>query len=156
MTIATRLQEVLAERKIAYQTIAHPRTFCSSDTAKAAHIPDDHIAKGVVLKDRQGYLLAVIPASEWLDVHRLQAELDRDLHLAEESEVERLFADCEPGAVPPIGSAYGLETVLDEALTSLGRVYFEAGDHEQLIGVTEEAFHELMRGIRHGHFSQIH
>lgn len=156
MTIASKLQNALAEKKIAYHTIAHPRTFCSSDTALAAHVPDDHVAKGVLLKDRGGYLLAVIPASEWLDIHRVQAELDRDLHLAEEAEVERLFDDCEPGAVPPIGRAYGVETVLDEALTSLGRVFFEAGDHEQLIEVSDDQFHELMKGIRHGHFSQVH
>ena len=111
MTIASKLQNTLAEKKIAYHTIAHPRTFCSSDTALAAHVPDDHVAKGVLLKDRDGYLLAVIPASEWLDIHRVQAELDRDLHLAEEAEVERLFDDCEPGAVPPIGRAYGVDYV---------------------------------------------
>ena len=58
-----------------------------------------------------------------------------------------------PGAVPPLGDVYGVETLLDEALNSLAHVYFEAGDHERLIKVETEQFKSLMLGVRHGHFS---
>jgi Ala-tRNA(Pro) deacylase len=43
--------------------------------------------------------------------------------------------------------------VLDDALTSLAHVYFEAGDHEQLVKVYADQFKILMQGVRHGHFS---
>ena len=133
--------------------VPHPKTYSSVETANAAHVADDHIAKSVLLKDDTNYLLAVIPASQWVDLHRTKEELGRDLQLASEEEVERLFADCSLGAIPPLGSAYGVETVLDEALTSLANVYFEGGDHERLIRVTGEQFTRLMKGVRHGHFS---
>jgi len=154
MTIATSVLNVLNEKGVDYGTVSHPRTFSSAETASAAHVDDDHIAKAVVVKDERGYLLAVIPAGQWLDIHRLRDELARDLHLAPEDESDQLFSDCQPGAFPPLGEAYGLETVLDEALTGLTKVYFEAGDHEQLIVVGEEQFHTLMKGIRRGHFCQ--
>lgn len=89
----------------------------------------------------------------WARLHAVREALNRPLELAEEREIERLFADCAPGAIPAAGQAYELETLLDEALTSLAEVYFEAGDHEQLVRVTGEAFLHLMRGARRGHFS---
>ncbi|MEA3292197.1 MAG: YbaK/EbsC family protein [Pseudomonadota bacterium] len=134
--------------------ISHPKSFSSTETADAAHVADDHIAKGVLLEDDDGYLLAVIPASQWVALHRMNTELDRDLHLASEKEVARLFRDCDPGAIPPLGEPYGVETVLDEALTSLASVYFEGGDHERLIRVSGEQFNRLMKGVRHGRFSE--
>ncbi len=154
MTIAARLLKALREGNVAYETVSHPKTYSSAETATAAHIDDAHIAKTVVLKDEQGYLLAVIPASEWLNLDRLRDELNRELHLASEEEADELFQDCQSGAFPPLGKAYGTETVLDEALTSLAKVYFEAGDHELLIAVTSDQFQTLMKGIRRGHFSQ--
>ena len=73
-----------------------------------------------------------------------------------ESEVATLFNGCDPGAVPPIGAAYGIKTIWDPN-TSLGQlddIYFEAGDHDHLIHVSGEQFHELMASAERGQFSQ--
>jgi len=86
----------------------------------------------------------------------LHSMLQQEVGLATESEVKKLFSDCEPGAVPPIGSAYGIKTIWDPH-TSLGRldeVYFEAGDHEHLVHVSGEQFHELMAPATRGVFSR--
>ena len=40
-----------------------------------------------------------------------------------------LFDDCEFGAVPPVGAAYGLPVLLDESLDGASELHFEAGDH---------------------------
>lgn len=153
MTMATTVHAFLQSLNLDYQLVAHPHTFSSRETAAAAEIPQDHIAKGVVLKDAAGYLLAIIPGNHWIRLHALQQELNRPLELASEQEVDKLFSDTDPGAVPCIGPAYGIETVLDEALCSLACVYFESGDHEHLVRVSGEDFHKLMGGVRHGYFS---
>ena len=155
MTIATTVLNFLSDKEIGFETVAHPKTYSSAETASAAHIDDDHIAKTVILKDEKGYLLAVIPGNHWLDLQRAEDQLDRELQLAPEDEADKLFPDCQPGAFPPLGPAYGLDSILDEDLTSLARIYFEAGDHKQLIAVTREQFLSLMKGIRQGHFSQV-
>jgi Ala-tRNA(Pro) deacylase len=153
MTIAASVMNTLTSAHIAHEVVDHPKSFSSAETAYVAHVRDDHIAKGVLVKDDSGYLLVVIPASHWVNFKRLQEELGRDLQLAEEAEIERLFVDCVPGAVPPLGMVYGVETLLDEALKSLAHVYFEAGDHKRLIKVDADQFKSLMQGVRHGHFS---
>ena len=86
-------------------------------------------------------------------MHHLRKELDRTLELVTEDEFAALFPDCERGAVPPLGPAYRIETFLDEALTTLARVCFEAGDHEHLICTGGQDFKHLLSGVRHGHFS---
>ena len=143
MAIAERVSSCLAEHQVEYELVAHPKSFSSRDTALAAHVREDHIAKAVIVKDGQGFAMVVIPGSDQLKLHALQEETGRDFKLADESEIDRLFSDCLPGAIPPLGPAYGVETLLDERLTSLANLYFEAGDHQQLVYLSGEAFHIL-------------
>jgi len=153
MVISATIERYLIQHRVDYELVPHPTTYSSHDTAKAAHIADDHIAKAVIVKDEKGYAMVVIPASHWLKLEALQQEADRDFVLAAESDATKLFPDCAPGAIPPLGPAYDLETFMDERLTSLANVYFEAGDHEDLVHVNGDAFHTLLKGVRHGHFS---
>ena len=152
MAISHKLLSYLNQTNAVYETVAHPKTFSTQETADAAHVRADHLAKGVLLKDKKGYLLAVVPGNEWLDLKRLGDELNRELHLLPESEIQTLFNDCKPGAIPPFGEVYGIETVVDQNLLTLSKVYFEAGDHEQLIGVSGEQFQMLVKGLRHGYY----
>lgn len=156
MAIANTLKQWLEQQDASYETVPHPKSYSSRESANAAHVREDHIAKAVILKDEEGFLMAVIPADQWVKLHGINEVLNRNLELAEEKEIEKLFKDCDPGAIPPFGQAYGLETVLDEDLISLANVYVEAGDHEQLLHISGESFHQLMRGIRQGHFGHAH
>ena len=153
MTIAATVQHFLVQHSVEYDLISHPHTGSSHGTAEAAHVSEDHIAKAVIVKDMAGYAMVVVPASNWVDVEHLRKELNRDLHLATEEELAKLFSDCEAGAIPPLGPAYGVETFLDQALTSLANIYFEAGDHEQLVHMAGDDFRTLLGGVRHGYYS---
>jgi Ala-tRNA(Pro) deacylase len=153
MAIAETVQSFLAQHSVEYDLVSHPHTGSSHETAEAAHVNEDHIAKAVIVKDTDGYAMVVVPASNWVEVEHLRKELNRDFHLATEDELAKLFSDCEPGAAPPLGLAYGIETFLDEALTSLANIYFEAGDHEQLVHTAGDDFRTLLGGVRHGYYS---
>jgi Ala-tRNA(Pro) deacylase len=153
MAIAATVQRFLEENSVGYELVPHPHTGSSHETAEAAHVSEDHIAKAVMVRDAAGYAMVVVPASNWVDVEHLRKELNREVHLATEEDFVRLFSDCEAGAVPPLGPAYAIETFLDQALLSLANVYFEAGDHEHLVHTTGDDFQSLLAGVRHGYFS---
>ena len=153
MTIAGTINSWLNKHHVKYELVPHHNTATSHESALAAHVMDDHIAKAVILKDKKGYAMAIIPASDWLKLKSLQEETDRTFELAEEEEAIKLFKDCQPGAIPPLGPAYGLETYLDDRLMTLANVFFEAGDHENLVQVDGVGFLKLLKGVRHGHFS---
>lgn len=153
MAVAETIKQFLDNKSIDHGLVAHPHTGSSHESAEASHVREDHIAKAVIVKDATGYAMVVIPANQWVEMKHLRQELDRDFELVEEDELSELFPDCEVGAIPPLGPAYAIETLLDEALTTLANVYFEAGDHEHLIHTTGEDFKRLLSGVRHGHFS---
>jgi prolyl-tRNA editing enzyme YbaK/EbsC (Cys-tRNA(Pro) deacylase) len=61
-----------------------------------------------------------------------------------EDEIDATFSDCERGAIPAIGEAYGVDVVIDPSLVHQPDVYFESGDHEHLIRMTGDDFRGLM------------
>ena len=92
MSIAESIKSCLDEHHIDYELVQHPKTYTSRDTARAAHVSEDHIAKAVVVENLDGYAMAVIPASGWLRLRALRDDADRSFILADESEVEKMFA----------------------------------------------------------------
>lgn len=153
MPLSETLKSYLKTKRVAYELLPHPESHSARETAKLAHVNEDHIAKAVIVKDELGYAMVVLPGSDMIKIHSIQKELNRHFQLATEDELNELFADCKQGAIPPFGQAYGLQTFLDERLTTLANIYFEAGDHEYLVHIKGDDFLAMFKGIRHGHFS---
>jgi Ala-tRNA(Pro) deacylase len=153
MTIAASVQSYLNRDGVQYEMITHEHTRDSNHSAHAAHIPGDQLAKCVMLEDSQGYLMAVLPATHKVDLRAVHRLLNRKLGLATDRELVELFKDCEPGAIPPLGQAYGIETILDESLIGSPDIYFEAGDHVSLVRVTGKDFRRLMGNAPRGDIS---
>ncbi len=153
MAIAPAVEDFLEQQSIEYDIVRHPRSVSSTRIAQVAHIPGDQLAKSVLLEDEYGYLIAVIPATHRLDLGKLHRQLERRVGLAIEREVTELFRDCDPGAIPPLGLAYNVDTIIDDALLAQSEVYFEAGDHEALVHVSGNTFAAMMAGVPHGHFT---
>ncbi|MGF1610747.1 MAG: aminoacyl-tRNA deacylase [Kiloniellales bacterium] len=154
MATAITLEQYLAQHGAAYNLLPHEPTMSSTRTAEACHVSADCLAKAVVLKDGGSYLLAVLPASHHLEMEALESRLDRQVSLASEDEIEQLFPDCERGAIPPLGAAYGLQTIVDDSITEMPDIYFEGGDHATLVHMRGRVFERLLADAPHGHFSR--
>ncbi len=153
MSTAAMIRKYLDEHHVHYDTKAHAPTATALDAASSAHVAPDCVAKAVMLGDDQGCLMAVIPASHHIRMKELRKATGRQLHLLPEGEFSRLFPDCQVGAVPPLGRAYGLELVWDDCLGEQSEIYFESGDHESLMHVSGRDFIDMVRDSRHGSFS---
>lgn len=156
MTIATRLKEHLDARGLPFDTIPHPFAATASECAEAAHVPGDHLAKSVLIHMEEGPMLAVLPSNHQVDLSALQAKMGRRLGLAAETEISEVFDDCDLGAAPPVGQAYGVPTIVDNSLNGLNKIWFEAGDHMTLIEMRGKDFDRLMRRADHGSFCCLH
>lgn len=155
MKIASKLEDYLQQREIEYEIVTHPHSEHSMDTAEKAHVSGDALAKGVLTRDDDGYLLVVVPADFHIELDTLQRLLRQQVSMVDEPALAEVFGDCEPGAVPPIGMAYGVKTLWDpeSSLGKLDEVFFEAGDHQTLVRLSGEQFHELMAPAERGRFS---
>ena len=80
--------------------------------------------------------------------------LHRQLCVAEDEDLDDLFCDCAVGSVPPIGPWYRVPTVVDATLKAQPDIYFEAGDHQSLVHVTETNFERLLDGAEYFAFSR--
>ncbi|HWK74964.1 MAG TPA: YbaK/EbsC family protein [Povalibacter sp.] len=156
MTIAASVENFLNQAHVPYDVVAHRHTWNSTYTAQAAHIPGDRLAKCVMLEDSQGYLMAVLPATHMVDLGAVRQVLGRPVGLATEGELAGLFMDCEPGAIPPLAQAYGVDAIVDESLLYADDVYFEGGDHCALIHVNGRDFRKLMSDALRGQISHQH
>ena len=153
MSIAHSLKAFLNQHAIKYDLVSHEYSESSLDTAHAAHIPGDKIAKCVLLQDDFGYMMAVLPATHRISLSDLKMHTHRRLSLADEYELSEIFNDCELGAIPALGEAYGMETVVDDSIAEQSDIYIEAGDHESLIHLESEQFANLTETADHLRFS---
>jgi Ala-tRNA(Pro) deacylase len=144
MSIAPTVMHALRFKGVKFDVVKHPHTATAAGSAHAAHVHEDHFAKAVLLKDHGGFILAVLPANELVDLERVSHVLHRPLSLASESDLEEAFYDCELGAIPAVGEDYLIPTIVDERLRHLKEVFFEAGDHERLVHISSDGFSRLM------------
>jgi Ala-tRNA(Pro) deacylase len=154
MVVAITLQLYLERLGVDYEVVAHPYADNGIDTAARAQIPPEKLAKSIMLEDEGGYLMAVCPASRRIKLGDLYRETNRRMEFANETELADILGDCALGAVPPVGDLYGIDVVVDMELFMQSDVYFEAGDHEDLIHVTADNFQKLMSNAEHASFSK--
>ena len=145
MSIAPTVIQALRFKGVAFDVVTHPHTATAAGSAHEARVHENQMAKAVLLKDPGGFVLAVLPACESVDIGHVSRVLHRPLALASEADLAEAFYDCEPGAVPAVGEDYLIPTIVDEGLRHLEEVFFEAGDHERLVHISSEGFSRLMQ-----------
>lgn len=145
---AKRLKDFLDREGVKYVTIAHSPAYTAGDTAHVAHIREKDFAKTVIVRIDGRLAMAVLPASEKLDLAQLKkAAGAKHVSLAFESEFEKWFPGCEPGAMPPFGNLYGMEVFVAKSLAADEQIAFNAGSHEELVSTAYKDFEHLVQPI---------
>lgn len=142
------IRQYLDERNVEYEVITHRPSYDAQRLAQAIDESGHRVAKTVLLKSDDEYLLAVVPATHRIDLAGVTQLLRTDhLRLASEDETAEQFPDCEKGAVPPFGSLYGLTTLVEESFSETGTFAFETNTHDQAIRMRFSDFFELERPV---------
>jgi Ala-tRNA(Pro) deacylase len=149
-----RMERFLDEHGVPFDLVAHPHTHTSFETARAAGVPPDRVAKGVLLDGDDCQMVAMIPADQDIRLGKLSIDHGMEFSLADEASVSRLFSECEPGVVPGLPNAWGVEMVWDDALMAQPDIYLEAGDHERLLHIETRHLREAFGDAPHCRFSQ--
>lgn len=124
---------------MSYELLPHAHTESALAEAKALGIESAGVAKTIVAKSPEGYVRAVLPASERIDLRKLseiRGIARKDLQLASEDDLARDYPEFELGAVPPIGGARRDPVVLDARLRERDSIVLEAGTHETSVRVS--------------------
>lgn len=141
--IAASIKHYLERYKISYHVFRHHRTKSLQEAAEALGVCHARFARAVVLGDKLGLLLVVLPLNSIINFEKLNQTTGRDLRILSGSEMDKIYMDCEPCSHVPLGEPYGLSMMIDKRLKQVSEIYFEAGSHNSLVRLSGDDFYFL-------------
>lgn len=147
------VEKFLQGNEVKYRTVRHSPAYSSHEIAQAAHVPGRRLAKVTMVKLEDELAMAVLPASEMVDVEALArlAGVEK-AELAHEEDFANRFPGCEVGAMPPFGNLWGIPVFVSDGFRATDDIAFEAGSHAELLEMPYVAFERLVNP-RIGHFA---
>ncbi|MBE0485187.1 HDOD domain-containing protein [Marinobacter sp.] len=151
MALSEKLASFLNRKGIRYQSI---------EIDPAANLDAAVIASGearrnfiqpTLLIDINGVVMAVHRFDSTLDMDAVHQFTGRRLQPLTARQTSRLFGDCDPGFVPPVGGAWELPVLVDEDVANAEQVLFSAGTNHSLIDMDGRSFRLALVGAREGH-----
>jgi Ala-tRNA(Pro) deacylase len=131
---ADALTAYLDGEGVSFELLPHDHTERAAEEAASLGVPPESVAKTLVLTVPDGYVRALLPANERLDLHKVRevigAGSKKAVHLASEDDLGRDFPEFELGAVPPVGGRRD-PVLVDETVANREEIVFEAGDHDE-------------------------
>jgi Ala-tRNA(Pro) deacylase len=141
-----RLAELLSAEHARYERVTHAAAVTAQEQAAVSHTSGWSLAKVLIVKERDGYVMAVLPACCALDLNRLKGLIGHGpVRLATVEEIYAAIPDCAPGAIPPFGGLWGLRTFIDRSLLTVGEVTMPAGDPATAIRMPPSELERLAR-----------
>jgi Ala-tRNA(Pro) deacylase len=117
-------------------------SYTSRETARAEGVEPRSFAKVVAVEADDGRkALLVVDAVDRVSLPKAAAALGADhVRLLREDELDLLAPDCEAGAMPAVGSLFGLPLYADEGVRTDPEISFNAGSHRVAIRVDRRAW----------------
>ena len=146
MAISGRLNQFLKDARVRYTIAKHAVAYTAQEIAAAQHVPGRQLAKSVLVLAKSDPVLAVLPAIHRVDLAKLKRLLKSSkLSIAREADIKNRFPDVEVGAMSPFGNLYGVPVIVDDSLSSTGKIVFNAGSHAETITMEYGDFARLVR-----------
>jgi Ala-tRNA(Pro) deacylase len=146
----SKLRSFLDSHNVKYMVISHSLAYTAQGVAALAHVSGKKLAKTVIVKIDGVLAMAVIPASDHVDLDRLRTITGaQSVELATEREFKDAFPDCETGAMPPFGNLYDMSVYADESLGAHEEITFSAGTHRELVRMPWEDLVRLVNPTMH-------
>ena len=141
-----RVIKLLDKSAVNYEITEHSPSFTAQQMAAAEHEPGKYVAKPVIIKADDKYIMCVLSACYKIDLGALKSQIGaKSVELAREEEIGAIFDDCELGAEPPFGNLYDLPTIMDKALEKDDHITFQAGTHDKAIRMDMDDYRKLAK-----------
>jgi len=141
----SKLREFLDSHNIKYLVISHSLAYTAQGVAALAHVSGKKLAKTVIVKIDGILAMAVVPASDHVDLDQLRTLTGaKAVEVATEREFKDAFPDCETGAMPPFGNLYDMPVYAEVSLSRQEEITFSAGSHRELVRMRWEDMARLV------------
>jgi Ala-tRNA(Pro) deacylase len=143
--------DFLRSRGVWFESLLYRPASSSTKRAGIVHVPGRRVAKAVLIKAGDSFVLAVLPSTSRIDLAQLSEVLREpasQVRLATPDELFELFPDCEPGVVPPFGRLYGLKTLVDSGLADSAEIVVGANTRHEGLRMLFHDFQTLEEPVR--------
>jgi Ala-tRNA(Pro) deacylase len=141
-----KIDQYLREQGVTFEHHTHGSAYTAQELAAIEHVSGYDVAKPVIVRADDDFVVCVVPASHKLDFGKVAAAMEAgECRLADEKEMSDLFPDTEIGAEPPFGNLYKLPTLVDRRLAQDEHITFAAGSHQDSISMRYADYARLSR-----------
>ena len=143
MSVFSKIKELLEGKE--YQIMEHEAVYTSEQAAQVRGTDLQQGAKALVLKTKDGFVMAVISGSKRMDMKKLKKIVgSKKLELAKPEQVKEL-TDCDIGSVPPFGNLFNLDVYVENSLLENDIIAFNAGSHTKSIKMKAADYEDIVK-----------
>ena len=154
MATATWIKNMLDLRGVPYEELRHRAASTALGVARREHVSGHSVAKVVVVLADWKPVELILPADRRVVLERVRKLLGAaEVRLATEAEMDRIFTECDTGAIPPLRHWKDVEVLMDSSMPGTGDLVFQAGTHEDVIRLKAQDWFGLVKPLV-GSFSE--
>lgn len=157
--ISKKLIDYLDKNKYKYEIIKHRTTFTAWDTAQTEKIKPQEVAKTLVMKVDNDWVLAMLPSGRNLDkksllkmVKKNSEKTVKKFDFADEKWLKKNMKLGKLGAISPFKNLLKKELYLDKLMAKEKRVYVSSGEYDASLKLLMSQLVKIERPIL-GNFS---
>lgn len=128
------IRDYLATHYQHYEPHAHAPAMTAQELAHAEHVSGYRVAKPVVVRLDGELAIAVVAATDRVNLAALEEATAGRAELVPEREFAARFAPCEAGAEPPL-AMFGARVFVDERFMRERKILMPAGTHEDAVAL---------------------
>jgi Ala-tRNA(Pro) deacylase len=139
MTVVEKVIKKLEDAGVPFKKMEHPPVITSEDAARVRKTDLQSGAKALVFMADGSPVMLVLPGGARVDTKNFKKTYSiKDFRMATEAELMD-HTGLEKGAVPPLGSVFGIKTYYDESFHHLETVAFNVGSRSVSVEMSAES-----------------
>lgn len=125
--IPNKVTNYLQKNQVKFEVIEHRQVFTAHDLAMTLHLQHSQIAKSLLMKADNDFILAILPADKNLDMKKLaKLVAAKKISMPKEKVMTEKFK-VKPGALPAFGGLYKLPVFVDKLVMKQKKILVSAG-----------------------------
>ena len=151
--LSNSITKLLDEAKVKYNILEHRVVFTAHDVSATTKKKLGEIAKVVLVKADNSFVLIVLPAGRYVDFNGIKKALKaKKVSMATEKDITK-YLKTKVGLLHPFGSQYKLQTLLDKGMNKAKKIIASAGTYTHSVELTMKDFEKIVKPIK-GVFSK--
>ena len=143
VVIATSLLRYLEHYRLPYRKHCHLPCSDMTQYVESFKFPHQQILLCELFSDGINTFQFITALDKAVTTAVLEEIVGKALTKLSVKQANKIFFDCEPGAVPPLGERYGLQCLIDREILQAEQVFFSSGCLSSLIELSQCAFKAL-------------